>query len=498
MELARPRILIQMVCLAYLATLCTVFNIGGQAMRGYLQPHIHLANAQIEAAKRLANQENLLYTQLEGLLSHPLPEDFMESYEECLARGLTSASEQFFGIDFTQYPEVRYQTMNWTTENCDRLFHTPRVLNDSSGEATITYWTRATYTARQYATKALARLRRKTSLIRTWLAGGKQSHVVIENKAENSSLDDFPQRLEMPFGFEAVCHLPSPCKLAYRNSSVPTPATIDSGKITEEAKRTAATFSELDEIIGGYMSLNVLSLISFSLLEVMAILSYLIVSYHLSKQTSSWCAVPKASIPPLRSFSGLRGEESYTCGSLVIQIAVSLARFKLHSFTTSGSRFLLPFNLALFTISVIQLFTFFLVDIQVEHIRSLFGSSMELCLIMLGRDLDTPIRIVSSPEVTASSNDRPSPLGDGPTASDRSGATSKVAARFVSPATTIQEDIQAELKTIRARQGELRSSRFEIYSDSDSDTDDEIFVELGCSSLPTVVEKQGDWTFVDA
>ena len=502
LDLAHPRLLIQMICLAYLATVCTIFNIGGQAMRGYLQPRIHMANAQIEAAKSLANQENVLYTQLEGVLSRPLPGRFMESYEECLARGLTSANEQFLGIDFTRYPEVRIQTMDWATENCNRLFHAPRVVNSSPEEITITYWVKATYKARQLAMEALTRFRRKASFIRTWLAGDKQMQVAVESKAGSNSSYDSSQHFDMPFGFEALCHAPSPCKLVYRNVSSSNPAKMNPENTTAEAERTVATFSYLDKLARFYMIFNLASIASVSFVEMIAGLVYLVMACFVLMRPLPCFVASKASLGSLKSFSELGDDRSYVCVCLLIQGAVSMARLKLEGFLTSGSRFLLPFSLVSFVVAAIQLVNFFLVDAEVEYFESMVRSGIDLCLIMLGRDLDLHTRDVPSPDGIASNDNRSYPHGNASTVFNKPEATSKVAARFVSPMTTIHEDIQAELKAIRAQHGEPWRSRFEINSnsdsDSDSDTDDEIFVELGWYSPSKVADRQGDWSFIDA
>jgi hypothetical protein len=494
-ELASPRILVLMLGLAYLANSCIIMNISGQAMRGYIQPYIHLMNAQLEAAESFTNQKNMLYTQLEGVLSHPLSKSFMESYEECLARGLTSANDQFLGIDFTQYPEVRDETMNWTTENCDRLFHAPRVLNDSPEEVTITYWIRATYTTRQYARRAFTHFKRKASLIRTWLAGNKQSHVLTERKAEDSNLGHLTRHLYMPFGFEAFCHLSSPCKLVYRNSSVPTSTMVNLEELTTEAATEVATCSKLDELVGIYMRYNTFLIACFSLLEIIAGLAYMMTTRCLSNHGSSWSVASITPSRPLKYLTHLRDGERYACGSLVIQFAVILAQLKLHSFISSGSRLLLPFSIAVFGLSVVLTLGFLIPDDQIEEFQSMINASNELYLIMQGRESEIPICLVSSSGMTASAKGHSSPRGS--SASNQLEVTSKVAARFVSPMTTIHEDIQAELKTMRAQQGEPWRSRFEIDLDSDEDTDDEIFVELGCSAIPTVVERQDDWTLVD-
>jgi hypothetical protein len=494
-ELASPRILVLMLGFAYLAISCIIMNISGQAMRGYLQPYIHSINTQIEVAESLTNQKNMLYTQLEGVLSHPLSKSFMESYEECLARGLTSANNQFLGIDFTQYPEVRDETMNWATENCDRLFHAPRVLNDSPEEVKLTYWIKATYTTRQYARRAFTHFKRKASLIRMCLAGNKQIHVVTEGKAENSKSDHLTRHLYMPFGFEAFCHLSSPCKLVYRNSSVPTSTMVNLEELTTEAATEAATCSKLDELVGIYMRYNTFLIACFSLLEIMAGLAYMMTTRCLSNHGSPWSVASTTPSRPLKYLTHLRDGERYACGSLVIQFAVILAQLKLHSFISSGSHFLLLFSVAICGLSVMLNLGFLFPDDQIEEFKSMISASNELYLIMQGRESEIPICLVSSSGKTASANDHSPPRGS--SASDQLEVRSKVAARFVSPMTTIHEDIQAELKTMRAQQSEPWRSRFEVDSDSDEDTDDEIFVELGCSAIPTVVERQDDWTLVD-
>jgi hypothetical protein len=424
----------------------------------------------------------------------------MESHEECLARGLEFANEQFLGIDFTQYAEVRNQTMDWTTENCARLFHTPRVSEESAHKMAVTYWAKATYNTRQRVVKALKRVKKRVSLIRTWLIGGKQSHAVIKLEANSSSLDYTSRRLNMPFGFEAVCDLHHPCRLLYRNESISAPTMTDLAEAVTDAKRTAATFHDLDEIISVFTNINSCFIVFFFLLEFTAIMTYLAMSLHV-KEASPQSSASKTS-PRLKSFSKLEEDERYASGSLIIQLAVSLAQWKLYDFTNSGSRYLLPFGLLAISFSGVQLMNFHLLDTQVEHIRNVFRAISELVLIMGDRECDIPLLLLPGPETTADLNDRPDHRNKA-AASDKPEVTSKVAARFISPTTTMHEDIQAELKTIRGQQDESWRSRFEADSDSDTDTDDDddddkVFVELGCSALPTVSEKNGGWTFVDS
>jgi hypothetical protein len=138
---AIPQLWVIIACLAYIATSITAMQYGLYTTSAFLGARLDQAQVELKAQGDLLFREQLLYGQFDKVLGSQLSRGFMETYEDCLVRGISEADVHYFGLGF-DYPDIRNQTVDWTTENCQRLHFTPQTSDKTPQQAVLTYWAR--------------------------------------------------------------------------------------------------------------------------------------------------------------------------------------------------------------------------------------------------------------------------------------------------------------------------------------------------------------------
>ncbi|KAG9204324.1 DNA N-glycosylase and apurinic/apyrimidinic (AP) lyase [Epicoccum nigrum] len=122
-----PRLLVLSACVSYLFIQVWGTTLGLHFVNGYASAHVRQGESDMAIASEDLAIERTMYAQLEQLKNTELQWQYMESYPNCLVRGLFTAKKSFPVRGFDMHPNVRNQTLNWISENCDRLFYTPQL-----------------------------------------------------------------------------------------------------------------------------------------------------------------------------------------------------------------------------------------------------------------------------------------------------------------------------------------------------------------------------------
>ncbi|KAF2126900.1 hypothetical protein P153DRAFT_398985 [Dothidotthia symphoricarpi CBS 119687] len=508
-----PRALLLFVCLAYLAISFMTIDVGLGAISKHLVVRLDNAKLQLNAAMDDRFREKVLYQRLDAIMSTPLSRGFMEIYEECLVRGLQTANAQMPVPGWTDYADIRDQTIKWTTENCGRLLYSPHVMRPAVQHAIPMYWANLRYRSRLVAEKTLEFIRQRTDVALNWWYRKGYMDAAPIKKEGHLNVQDPPQpRTRVPFGFDLQCNPPTPCRLMYPSSqcqervkkggeTLP-PGSIgecsDKKKISEKdtarAHRRVANLTLLCTKIGKLIAMNALVLRFFLSMECSWALMYLLAAISTLNKTSLYTFKSGlAQFNVRKTFYQASEEAKYTIGTIIIQLCAWLAYAVVARFSCDEYHIACLAGMALVFAGLSQLTNFFFPIEQVEHIFQIVHVVKELYLVIRGRDPN------EKPEDTVKS-------------ADAEGKITAVNAprQPASPSTTIEEDIQA----IRHQGGlSLASvSEFAIETDTESDTesgytggedtdhedtDSEGFVDVAGGVTPTVFGAASGWSVVD-
>jgi hypothetical protein len=360
---ARPHILVILACLAWLITAFTVLSTGLiGAMRG-LDCELEGATLELKAQRNLEYQEDMLYAQLDEFLPTQLGKDYMETYDDCLARALQQADGHLFGLGF-QYPDIRNQTIGWATDNCGRLHYAPQVSQPTIKQNVLNRWAQTRYQGRRFAGQLLQTTTHHVTLVRFWLAKHMDFQFLKIPKQSHTHEPPFvsmetPEGPVMPSGFVLDCEK-SPCRPVY----VPTTHTpTDKARVCDEAiAKSQANIQKLCDLWIGARGLRTTILfvvVLFKALELFSILLYFAIVFLTTGETPSSASHVKDHVSTYHKFMVQLTKEDRNLafgivGHYVAQYALLLLQKVL---LRAGCRYAnLPYNGAIFDMSVLIAF----------------------------------------------------------------------------------------------------------------------------------------------
>jgi hypothetical protein len=526
---AHLHITLLLACVAYLLAAFMAISFGVFSISNFVVPRLEHARVQMDAHLDAAWRDDILSDRLGKLISSSLERGgFMETHEECLARGLQKADYHLVGLGF-EYPYIRDEIMNWVMEECARLQYTPQavVTNPTPQQAVLTYLSQAKYRSCQLVKEAVSYvkqvhlveqavgyMKQKTNWIfdrffnttSTRDSSASAKHAPVSGALEDHSRSihqpfehsSSNRRLltNMPFGFTLRCEPSQPCRLSFSSANNSPNARI----VTKEA--IAKTARKIEELRSFILKLNA---IQRATLQLLSVLSYVgavlmvgaIVSYE--GRRSDLCTMRKPS-----------AEHKYTAVSLGLE-AISIIAAGMLSLVIprlSGAPWLI-FGLSMSLLGNFMIVRFLIPSPKDEDAIKACETIGELYFILRGLDIPSEKKKKTVP------SNKDSEKGDDATVrttlvekklvSPRAPASPfKLYCRLASPATTVQEGMEAKRKAMLEEQVERLQAAMGPDTDTESDTEidsnpeDHGFVDLATGVTPSVTEEsESDWALVD-
>ncbi|KAF2822136.1 hypothetical protein CC86DRAFT_96275 [Ophiobolus disseminans] len=486
------RIIVLVVCLAYIATMFTTLHVGLQEISSSLKPRVENSRMEMQAQGNLRYRQKMLSSQLDDLEDKQLRTSYTETYEDCLARGLKQADANLFGLGF-QYPNIRERSMEWATNNCKRLMYAPQVLQPTPQQVVLTQWARTTHEARRILEDVFEKT---VDMVNSaWVRCIK----VLETRTPNVTVTPVDtkvpvyqslvirrrRRPEMPFGFSLDCEA-SPCRLTYSETS--------SDKAFVAHDELMHRVLKFDGLSTFYAKTNfhrdiVASLARFFVpLELLFMAVYGAMSLYLMNILRAIEAKNmKLLMADFRPF--VTKEECHALELWTIQACMVLIRTMLVGIEDDAkqqdAKFYLVMGLVLMAYGISMLIKLVL---NLDYVLKIHTAVTDIhtTLTSMKKDLQTPAAAKASKK----------PKMDGmhvaPVAQPSAQAF-PTRPEPVSLATTDQEDVEA---TVEVHEQTQYSDYAE--SGSDSDFDGEPFVDLAGGITPTTEEAGADIVVVDA
>ncbi|KAJ8107338.1 hypothetical protein OPT61_g8936 [Boeremia exigua] len=487
---SRPRFLTLLACVSYLLFHLLGLDLGMRLINGYTEPRLHQAEFQLQAALNGLVSERVVHKKLDVLLDTQMERQYSESYEHCLARGLYQAGSTFLGINFTRFPDARDQTVDWVTNNCDRLFYTPQLHTSNPSQL----W-KMVHSVRSSAEKAFALFRHRAALLRCKIRGietqSREEHAVLQPAHNTTARPEI--LMKMLFGFDLDCEERARCRLVYSGPSLSTAdmktMSDTAGKAGREMSKLSYPFKRLFHINGRIISL--LSLLQ-PLLAVYYLLTVRLSSPHPMQQATSVSKISRTARAWSRlchAITHLDNDEKLALGLVINTALYALLHYEFNFITSEFDRLLLPAGLGLCAFHTPQALMFLNpVPGTNETVHSFCQAIWELYIVF--RD----VRCLPTP---APKKERPSPR-QAPTICCSLKAASKIGARFVSPLTPISEDLYQERKAMYEEQGRWPRDDDELQygyaTESESGYDSD--VDLSSGATPVVSDDE-DWSVVE-
>jgi hypothetical protein len=289
-KLAIPHFLVLIAGLAYFITTFMVAGTGFDAVSRNLHTRLRDASVELRAQGNVKYRENILESQLDKLLRTQLSSKFMETYEDCLARGMLQGNDKFFGLDF-HYSTFRDQTIDWTTENCGRLHHAPQIVQATPQQDVLTHWARISYRSRRLVQKVFKTITGSAKPLQVWLFNKtgvgffKPSVSVVPTALQLLTCATLPARKLLPTGFDLYGST-SPCRLVYVHTegSSANRATI-SEEALAESKRKVQELFRIHHYADGLRRATATIIKWLMRLELLCFMVYFVSMY------TSWCGM---------------------------------------------------------------------------------------------------------------------------------------------------------------------------------------------------------------
>jgi ABC-type uncharacterized transport system permease subunit len=248
-KLARPHIFAFLAGIVFLATILMALSTFLNGISRHLESGLQIARTESVALMDTKLREGILYGQLDKALDTQLNNNFTESYEDCLVRGLQMVDRQIFGLVYEKW-DILHKTFDWTLVNCGRLHHLPQVPQPTVQQAALTPWAQTSYRARRIAEKTLTLISQKATSFRTWPS--KHTSIRVLEVAKPARIETprccciSPPRYTdrvLPFGLILKCDQSSSCHLEY------TPSVHEPSQMTEvSSDRIAKSLRNFDEL----------------------------------------------------------------------------------------------------------------------------------------------------------------------------------------------------------------------------------------------------------
>jgi hypothetical protein len=529
LQRAHPHITLLLACVAYLISAFMAVSVGLFSISNFVVPRLEHARVQMDAQLDAAWRDDILSDRLGTLIHSPLERGgFIETHEECLARGLQKADYHLVGLGF-EYPYIREEVMNWVMEECGRLQYTPQVVdkNPTPQQVVLTYLSQANYRSRQLVKEAISYIKQihlfeqavsymkqKTNWIRGHFfnstnpqnSSSPAKHAPVPGALEDSfrSVDEpfehysSDQRLltKMPLGFALRCEPSEPCRLTFPSVNNGSNAT------TVTKKAIAKTARKVEELRNFAFKL---STIEQAIVRLLSVLTYValvlvvgaIVSYGSSR--SDPCTKQK----PLAEGKCTSVSPGLEAISIIVASTMSLVIPRL-----SGAPSMI-FGLFMSLLGNFMIIRFLVPGPKVEDATKVCETIGKLYFILRG--FDTPHgekkKTVPSNNDSKKEDDNTvqTNLGEKKFASPRAPRSpSKLYCPLVDQTTTVQEDIEAERRAMIEEQVKRLQAAMGSDTDTGSDTDidsnpeDHGFVDLAtCVTLSVTEESESEWALVD-
>ena len=491
---SQSRILALLACVSYLLFHFLGVDLGVRLVMGYAEPRLHQAEVQRQAATSGLTRERLLHLKLDSLMDTTMDQCHMESYENCLVRGLYKADAVFLGLDFTQYPDVRNQTVEWITNNCGRIMHTPQLFTPKASKV----WAQRVSRLRWLAEKAFELFRYKTALL--W-CGWTKANPRLTTKprlAENPVVTKATCKIarsskiltEMPFGFTLDCG-GFLCRLVYAG---PSNSTFDGQTFEQSLVKAHKDIKKwtwpFERVL--YISSYMIALLS--LLQSLLGIVFLLMFTHSQPQSRSKLPLSKRItgiwLPICNSMAHLQGNEQLIIALIINTALYALLRWELVYMASEFAIPLLPVGTGLCAFHALEVLAFFdPVSTREESIRNFWRSIKEMYLITQGHNV--PRKTLQKRPYSDHKSTRV-PADSKP--------ASMVALRFISPLTSFSEDIQQERRAMYAEQRNQPGVNFypetahatESDSEHESDTNHVSYIDLISDIPPAILGDSSD------
>jgi hypothetical protein len=399
-KLTVPHILVLLAGLAYLTTTFMALSTGLADISGHLASRLKVTRLESLVQRTTKHREEILYDQLDKILNTRLSSSFMETYEDCLTRGLLVVDHHLFGQGF-QYADIRVQTIDWTVENCGRLHYTPQLSQPTVQQTALTHWAQATYQAHRIAEKTLTVLTHQTTLFRMWLF--KHTGVRFLETPELTQIEGplsdgvaSPGRTQLPFGFELQCNESSSCRLVYATNpgtsndkpKVSLDSVAKSMRKAHDLRKVYTCIHMIQNIMGNFVSCLVA-------LEVVCLGAYFMYTmiYPATARfflTRFSAADNEEAQRAVRMLSRYRTKEE---GCLARCVTVQPPIMAIHALAVSlqGIHEGLNLGILLAMIGVQMLIQFFIPMVNVPNIPDICRAFKGLCLVLHGAWTDPDI-----------------------------------------------------------------------------------------------------------
>lgn len=433
-----------------------------------------------------------MYSRLDRVLSTQLNRGLMETYEDCLVRGLKEANHELIGLGF-RYPDVREQIMEWAMDNCGRLQYAPQVVNEKKTpqEAVLTYWASFSYRARKIAKETLGFVKHKLGWVFTRLVGSSE-HEEASPRTDNTVTEQdthtdepVPERVlpPIPFGFALQCQPGQPCRLFYpNNSNMQSSQPSISPEFIDKLQKRSVKLLLFDftlDLFGGIIDKACRAVVNFEIFFV-SLTTLLFVNSMVAK-TGSSCARPNE-------------EERYLIRSMMLEHMTAAALFimgKYPGFFPSIEAASI-FSFFMTVIGLNMVWKLFVPESQVETVFNIYRSLRDLYTVagdsnIVHEEHASPTTEDGDEKQGVQNDDsdiESSPSDDEETLDSSSACLpTKPHHHLANPATSVQQDIRRTREIIRQeRLQQAADSPTDTHTgfdtDSESESDDDAFVHI--------------------
>ncbi|OSS51663.1 hypothetical protein B5807_03132 [Epicoccum nigrum] len=485
-----PRLLVLSACVSYLFVQVWGITLGLHFVNGYALAHVRQGESDMAIASEDLAIERTMYAQLEQLKNTELQWQYMESYPNCLMRGLFTAKKSFPVCGFDMHLNVRNQTLNWISENCDRLFYTPQ-LHPSN----MSLLRKVAEDVKQVARDAFALFKYRVLLLRHRFRGTNVTGHATTTTARSVGAEPIsPENASLLSAFRLDCDEYTRCRLVYSGEKYSIDGWSEAAsKAFANANKDILKWSfPFDKYLRtSKVLLSALYFLHASLLVCSAIalhLSLLQLKPPPGQSPKSILADLKQRIRRLFNHREMSANIDLFCAEAILCMPL---RWQLLSDSLSSCNILLSVGLVLIVIFPIGfgMAFFFPVPGSKRNAHSLYRAMTELKKIL---QRDEAFLDSLSKKGASTPKAPPAPAAI---------PASKIGALHTSPATSLAEDLQQARETLHAEREQASdndeaehtsTSSGETVSDFDSDTDSGAsYVDLtdGASSI---ISEEGD------
>jgi hypothetical protein len=517
LQRAIPRLLLLVACIVYLSSSLLAVNTGIFSISKVVYPQHDRAVAEFQAQSFAQYKEELLYGRVDNLLSTQLNRGFMETHQDCLARGLEQADYELFGLAW-QYPDIRTQVMDWTMENCGRLQYTPQVVaqHPTPQQTVLTYWADAKYRSRRMLEGALGAIRQQARHV--WI---RLSSAFLDNKSAsitkhvsvsaNTTTAPFSIRSlpKVPFGFALSCDPLQSCRLVY-----PPVPSLHSDQVTISPKALAKLKRQTEVLHAFCIHLDKGLWATGRLVSILDQVIHLLETIILASLIGSilYMAVTRTYRTPrkMKTKFALRFMHVFCAGKLVLD---SFFKYPIDVPYDELKVFL---GLFMLLVGLSMLVQFFVTPSpKLENVNLVYTQIKELYLIARGCEVpdDGFINMLTYFGILTQEEDpEPKPVEDLTTDADTTSSFSdddqqryhspEPYHRLAFPTTSFQEDIDACAKAYQHLLNAQQAMDFDVESESDTETEldseEGSFVDLASGVTPNLTDVESGWSVVDA